>query len=313
LDDIRADPRTPARGVRIAGGAQTARRPGHTTATLPVALLLPTLPARTDGPLPPILVDRRSMRVIAGRHRLLAAVLMGHETVDVEFFDASRADAFLRAVRADAAHGFLSTPADRQEAAARIVRSHPQLSDRAIAEIAGLGAKAVAAIRHRAGDEPPGAGARVGRDGKTRPLDAREGRRRAAELLAESPHASIRQVAREAGVSPATVSDVRKRLERGDLPTTDRPRKTASADRVASAVPGSVLEELSRDPALRRTEAGRSVLGLLYCANESLRWPESVAGIPAHCAGMIGQLAQQYTQIWSQIADEMAQFAARDK
>jgi allophanate hydrolase subunit 2 len=39
--------------------------------------------AETESPLPPILVDRRSMRVIDGTHRLLAASLRGREMVDV--------------------------------------------------------------------------------------------------------------------------------------------------------------------------------------------------------------------------------------
>src|ERR1700722_9733664 len=54
--------------------------------------------AETEGPLPPILVDRRSMRVIDGMHRLMAAALNGQETIDVMFFDGSEPDVFLRAV-----------------------------------------------------------------------------------------------------------------------------------------------------------------------------------------------------------------------
>jgi hypothetical protein len=55
--------------------------------------------------LPPLLVDRRSMRVIDGMHRLMAALLKKRETIDVEFFDGSYADAFLLAVEANVAHG----------------------------------------------------------------------------------------------------------------------------------------------------------------------------------------------------------------
>src|SRR5216683_6312208 len=38
--------------------------------------------AETESPLPPILVDRCSMRVIDGMHRLMAASLGGRETID---------------------------------------------------------------------------------------------------------------------------------------------------------------------------------------------------------------------------------------
>ncbi|MCX4231292.1 MULTISPECIES: helix-turn-helix domain-containing protein [Streptomyces] len=162
------------------------------------------------------------MRVIDGMHRLLAARLRGQQTIEVEFFDGSPEDAFLRAVASNVPHGLPLSLADRRTAAARIIASHPQMSDRAIARAAGLGAKAVAAIRRRSSGGVPQLGARVGRDGKVRPLSSVEGRRRAAELIAERPQASLREVARYAGISPATVSDVRKRLESGQAPVAER-------------------------------------------------------------------------------------------
>ena len=58
--------------------------------------------AETETPLPPILVDRRSMRVIDGMHRLMAASLQARQTIDVIFFDGSEADVFLRAFMLDA-------------------------------------------------------------------------------------------------------------------------------------------------------------------------------------------------------------------
>jgi hypothetical protein len=41
-------------------------------------------------------------------------------------------------------------------------------------------------------------------DGKVRPLDPAEGRRRAEKLLTQQPEASLRDVARCAGISAAT-------------------------------------------------------------------------------------------------------------
>jgi hypothetical protein len=52
----------------------------------------------TQASLPPILVDRRTMQVIDGMHRLQAASLKGRASIQVQFFDGSPADAFLRGV-----------------------------------------------------------------------------------------------------------------------------------------------------------------------------------------------------------------------
>src|SRR5215469_3704588 len=103
--------------------------------------------AETEEALPPILVDRKSMRIIDGAHRFMAASLRGQESIEVEFFDGSDADAFLRAVEANVQHGLPLTRADRWAAAARIVASQSHMSDRAIAEATGLSARRVASIR----------------------------------------------------------------------------------------------------------------------------------------------------------------------
>ena len=132
--------------------------------------------AETDAPLPPILVDRRTLRVIDGMHRLMAASLQSLETIEVVFFDGSEADVFLRAVQENVMHGLPLSLADRRAAAERIVTSHPQMSDRAIGRTTGLAAKTVAAIRKRTCDQTPQSGARVGADGRVRPLDSEKGR-----------------------------------------------------------------------------------------------------------------------------------------
>jgi hypothetical protein len=119
--------------------------------------------AETETPLPPILVDRRTMRVIDGMHRLMAASLQGRETIEVIFFDGKEADVFLHAVKENVTHGLPLSRADRRAAAQRIIASHPHLSDRAIGQSTGLAAKTVAAIRRRSSDVPQ-SNARVGRD-----------------------------------------------------------------------------------------------------------------------------------------------------
>lgn len=317
-------------------GAEASRRE---VVTVPVLSLLPgesprlegedkehiARLAEAEGPLPPVLVNRRSMRVIDGMHRLMAALLKGRETIDVQFFDGNDADGFLRAVEENVTHGLPLSQADRQAAAARIIALHPHMSDRAVAESAGLAARTVAGIRRRSTDVGPQLNARVGRDGRVRPLDGLAGRRRAAELLAEHPDASLREVARGAGVSPATARDVRKRLERGEEPAPARPvaggggagpagpgqaarPRARRPVRIAQPAPAFVLEKLLRDPSLRHNEQGRRLLRLLqHNAVGAREWSGVIAAVPPHCAALVGQLARQYSQIWLDIAQELDQ------
>jgi hypothetical protein len=135
--------------------------------------------AEVAGQLPPILVHRATMQVIDGGHRLRAAIERGDRYIDARFFGGSEADAFVVAVRLNATHGLMLSRGDRRSAAARILRTHPHWSDRAIAAAVGFSDKTVAAIRRRAAAEIPQSAWRVGRDGRRRPRDPAEGRARA--------------------------------------------------------------------------------------------------------------------------------------
>jgi len=274
--------------------------------------------------LPPVLVDRQSMRVIDGMHRLLAASLQGRNSIAVQFFDGRPEDAFLRAVEANVTHGLPLSQSDRRAAAERIIESHPHLSDRAIAQLAGLSAKAIGGLRRRSSAMPQVS--RVGKDGRVRPLNSAEGRQRAAEVLADRPEASLREVAKIAGVSPGTVRDVRRRLERGEEPVPGRPearREDATADRdepggraVGSGArravramrqaPVFALEKLLRDPSLRHNEQGRQLLRWLQHnpAGEQER-SGVIAAVPPHCAAMVVELARQNAQTWLDFAQEL--------
>jgi ParB-like chromosome segregation protein Spo0J len=289
--------------------------------------------AETETPLPPILVDRRTMRVIDGMHRLMAASLQGRESVDAVFFDGNEADVFLRGVQENIAHGLPLSQADRRAAAERIIASHPHLSDRAIGQSAGLAAKTVAAIRKSSSEEIPQSNTRVGRDGRVRPLDSGASRRRAAELLAQQPDASLRDVARAAGLSPATVLDVRKRLARGESPVPEKPAANAAAKNAAAAGaeaatdadgddataetigfsgpaapsdPATTVEKLLRDPSLRSNERGRGMLRLLHVnAAGAEQLPGAAATVPPHCVGIVVQLARHYAEMWQDFAREL--------
>jgi hypothetical protein len=103
--------------------------------------------AEVETELPPLVVHRATMRVIDGMHRLAAARLRGQTEVATRLFDGDDDEAFLLAVRLNVRHGMPLTIADRRAAAARIINTQPQLSNRYIAVTAGLSAKAVAALR----------------------------------------------------------------------------------------------------------------------------------------------------------------------
>lgn len=319
---------------------------GRETVTVPLSLLLPGDSPRLAGQdqahiarlaevetsLPPILVDRRSMRVIDGKHRFMAALLNGRTTIDVRFFDGTEADAFLRAVETNVAHGFPLSLADRRAAVTRIIVSHPHMSDRLIAEAAGLGSTTVATIRRSSpgpSAAPPDArapepGTRMGKDGKVRPLNAADGRHRAAALIAEHPHGSLREVARGAGIALATASDVRRRLRRGEDPVSQRPAAAAAAGggsgglvqavrkrarpwaRAAQSDTAPVLAKLRRDPSLRYSQTGRRLLCLLQSNAAGPReWTDMADSVQPHSEPMVGQLARQYAQMWTELAQEL--------
>ncbi|WP_198953536.1 transcriptional regulator [Kitasatospora sp. CB01950] len=302
---------------------------------LPIAGLLPGEPVRSGGHdvehvmrladlddhFPPILVERRTMRVIDGTHRLLAAILQGRETIAATYYDGPGGDAFLRAVERNVAHGLPLSPADRRAAVERILTTHPALSDRAIARIAGLGAKAVAAIRKRSTAAGAHLDSRVGRDGRVRPVDATAGRLRVAELVAENPEISVRDLARTASVSPGTASKVRQRLREGMGPLPSPPagvgprpagqRPVAEGAhgrrfRLVRSDPAELLEKLVRDPSLRLKEEGRLLLRLL---RQNSLWSqersELTAAVPPHHGAMVAGLARQYAAVWQEFAQEL--------
>ena len=282
--------------------------------------------AEIDSPLPPILVHRSTMQVIDGRHRLRAALLRGRDTIDVVFFDGSEEHAFIRAVEENIAHGLPLNLAERKAAATRIMSMHPQLSDRMIATHTGLAARTVAMLRRCSTEEHAQSNTREGLDGRRRPLDATEGRLRAVDLIAERPEASLREIAKTAGVSLGTAHDVRSRLRRGENPIprgrragADEPppaavdayavgatitAELADDPAVAAELP-LLLEKLAKDPALRLTDPGRRMLRLLFSSTVIADWPELADSVPPHRVEAILKIAQQCAKDWDLLAQSL--------
>lgn len=274
--------------------------------------------AESEADLPPIWVHRATMRVIDGMHRLTAAELRGQESVCVRFFDGSDDEVFLLAVQANIAHGLPLTIAERRAAATRILKSHPEMSDRSIAAIAGIAAKTVAGIRSTTDDDPH-LNARVGRDGRVRPLNHIEGRRLAGKLFRDQPEASLRKIARQSGISLGTARDVRDRIRRGDDPTLPLRRPQPPAVEGGPPVPRPVvpaqrrpvedvdiretIARLFQDPSLRYSEAGRSLLRWLHRhAVDVSEMDELAAPIPPHCAILVARIARACAISWSDLA-----------
>ncbi|MFB6394231.1 transcriptional regulator [Polymorphospora lycopeni] len=278
--------------------------------------------ADVETDLPPVIVHEETMTVIDGMHRVAAAWMNGRTEIDAILVRSSLADAFRLAVQANVEHGLPLTPADRRAAAERIVRSHPQLSDRAIAGSTGLAARTVAAIRHRtAGGSTEQA--RLGRDGRVRPLSTAQGRLIAGSMIVQRPDASLREIARAAGVSVGTARDVRARVSRGEdpVPAAQRVPPAASeppVDPVSPARGGArtdgaqeavdvaaVLDGLRSDPSLRYSDSGRALLRWLTACATAARWRDSISAVPPHCTELVAKVVRECTRACEDFTEQL--------
>ncbi|MFE4061762.1 ParB N-terminal domain-containing protein [Streptomyces sp. NPDC059096] len=296
----------------------------------------------TAGILPPITVHRSTMRIIDGMHRVRSAILRGEHTIRVNFFDGTEQDAFVLGVRLNVGHGLPLTLAERRSAAARIVVSHPQWSDRAIASATGLSPKTVGEVRKRTVDAAHQPLVRVGRDGRARPLNSEHGRRLAAEYLSANPAGSLREVAKFAGISPETVRDVREKLRRGQDPVLVRHKFPAAGKSVPrdtrreagdantrkdrptrNGPPGTLhhlppkagrqaLAILRKDPSLRFTEAGRFMLRLLDAQSlYANRHEQLIDTLPEHALTALSEAARECAATWSELAGRLEERSQR--
>ncbi|RNG32916.1 streptomycin biosynthesis regulator [Streptomyces botrytidirepellens] len=244
--------------------------------------------AELDDELQPIIVHKGSMRVIDGMHRLRARAERGDTTIRARYFSGSEGEAFLFAVQSNTKHGLPLTREDRRAAAERIIRTFPAMSDRALSKFTGLAQQTVARIRQQL---PPcrSMQSRIGVDGRARPVNPKENRRIAEEFLKENPHASLRQIARAANISPSTAQDVRRRTIRqhGSGEPVARRLTAGSPGNGQVPDPGLLhdLALLARDPSVRHTEAGRMLvqwlrLTMVVGTNHTI----VANSVPEHCA-----------------------------
>ncbi|WP_194832884.1 ParB/RepB/Spo0J family partition protein [Nocardia sp. XZ_19_369] len=321
---------------------------------LPISAVLPAdAPPRTAGlntghirmladsatALPPIVVHRATMQVVDGWHRLRAAELRGDTSIAAVLFDGGLAEAFVLAVKLNAAHGLPLSLADRKAAALRILQSYPDWSDRSIGAITGISHKTVGAIRTRSTGKSTQSTGRIARNGVLHRSAGRQGRQRAAELFALDPTASTRKVASAAGISVTTAKDVRRRLRDGTQLVSacesagataapgPVPAPVPSAGATAAPVPvpapvptpvraGNVravpsqpvstaeaLQRLRKDPSIRFSESGRKLLRRLETPfDDGVDWKSVVGSLPNHCTRTIAELARQRSREWQRLA-----------
>ncbi|WP_258050346.1 transcriptional regulator [Streptomyces finlayi] len=201
--------------------------------------------------LTPELVHRPALRVVDGMHRIGAAVLQGLDTVDVQHFDSSENQVFLRSVTANAAHCLPLSVAERKVAPGRLLASHPSLSDRTVAACVGLDSKTVASVRVCSAAGSPPSNMRTGADGRTHPLD----RIHAAELMTRGPALSLRAVVRETGLSLGTAHDVRRRPLRGEDPVPPSRQSASPRAPAHASEPPQGAAHSAPLPPLRMAEA----------------------------------------------------------
>jgi hypothetical protein len=134
-----------------------------------------------------------------------------------------------------------------------------------------------------------------------------------------------------AGISPETARDVRNRLQRGEDPLLGggprrRPRVghasvaqegkeqgqcpsgegMASSRRPVGHDRATVVQRLRADPALRLTETGRTLLGLLRVHTlKAEEWKKIGDNIPSHCGEIIADLARECADMWTVLADSI--------
>ena len=280
--------------------------------------------AQSPLPLPPIVIHRGSMRVIDGVHRLRATELRGHSTIAARLFEGNDAEAFALAAHLNVTHGLPLTLSERKAAAQRVLKSYPHWSDRSIGLIAGVSNKTVGKLRGCTTEEISQLKPRLGRDGKVRPVSPANGRRRAAEFLSVNPRASLREIARKAGVSVTTARDVRQRLDKGESPLPDNLAKKVAA--VVSAGNASVapalttstgsrtvpegrgrdlLQRLRNDPSVRSSERGRALLRLLSTVVVAISaCNEFSETVPSHCSSTFAEIARKNARAWQEIAEK---------
>ena len=176
-------------------------------------------------------VDGR-LYLSSGHHRRLAYERAGRETMPVVVRPGARWEALAHGIRANAQHGVRLTREDRRHNVELILRERPDMSDRAVADLAGVHYNTVSKVRAElvAAASITNCDSRTGRDGRAIST-AKIGERRggATVQVGQSDSAS----APSEGAESAAAEE--RRLEM----TSEIPESTAAEEVVEVSVPQS--------------------------------------------------------------------------
>jgi ParB-like chromosome segregation protein Spo0J len=258
---------------------------------------------------PPILVQRNTSTVVDGVHRLLAAHILGRNTIAVRYFDGTREEAFAEAIRSNIAHGKPLTLTEREHAAVELLKMGSEWSDRRIGSVCGLSDKTVGRLR-RTTAEIPQLSERVGRDGRIRPTDSGKRRADIAAAIRSHPDAKAEEIARSLSTSPTTVRDVRGRLQKGETPVPQGrgPRSLPTSPISRSATDGRRRAELpdhswSRDRAISSMPDGNDFSEWLDQTKiAATDWIDRIQNIPLGRLPQLAEEAQLRAEHWAEFA-----------
>jgi hypothetical protein len=210
---------------------------------------------------------------------------------------------------------------ERTQAAEQVLHNHRDWSDRAVAELCGLDHKTVGRLRAATSaetDDGRRPAARLGRDGRLRPVDPVALRLRIAEVLVEEPSASLRWVAGHVGASPETVRDVRERVRRGDdpVPAGLRERRGSTSAAPASSRP-TITEEAEVATEAAAAEGHRRPRLPDFSAWFAARavdaeWQSHAGAVPLSRVYEVADQARARARAWQSFAQMLERRAMRE-
>jgi len=245
--------------------------------------------------LPPILVQESSLRIVDGAHRLAAAELLGLDQVKVAYFSGADREAYIEGLRLNVRHGLPFTLRDRTEAAANLLSLCATWSDRRIATTCGVAPGTVGRIRATVqnGQLPR----REGIDGRLRPADPKEARRRISQVLAVMPNAKTHDLVVLTGSAPATVRSAR----RGPTPVrlTNGQRADPGADQRAGPSP--------KEDAAFSCDARAQAFAAWFQAHliEDSHWAGLIPAIPIGRVYTLADEARHQARCWERLAKQL--------
>nr|BFE74529.1 hypothetical protein GCM10020092_078300 [Actinoplanes digitatis] len=118
------------------------------------------------------------------------------------------------------------------------------------------------------------------------------------------PGASLREVAREAGISVGTAMDVRRKLAAQNAASPAEPPAGPGSELDV----GARLERLVHDPSLRYSERGRALLRLASTTLAFITQSDGVAeNVPGHCRDSLRAIAETCAGGWREFGERLAE------